>query len=342
MPAERRAGGPLRVAIVGVGSAATRAHLPALSAAEALGRVAVVGACDPDPSRRHAVTAAHPGAAGFADNEEMLEATSPELLVIATPPSVHLAEMAAALARGVHVLCEKPLGLTPADVSTLRALARRHPDLALATVHQYRHAQPWRWIARAAAGALRDGEGFSVAVRVERPGTDPLSAGGWRADPEREGGILGDHAVHYLALLQLLDPLCRVTDCHREGPGGQEVAAVEVRLGAGGVARIHTSYAGARRSNLIHLDRPRQCLAVDWEDSSFRLARDGRRSSQRAVPSLSDRRVVNALYTPMYHELITHLGEASWRGEATARTLGAADLLAGAMVRGGQWSGSRS
>jgi len=200
LPADDRPGGPLRVAVVGIGSAATRAHLPALCAAEAGRAVRVVGVCDPDRARRDAVTAVHPDAAGFAENDEMLEATSPQLLVIATPPSAHLGEMAAALARGVHVLCEKPLGLSDTDVATLRDLARIHPQLALASVHQYRHATPWQWIARAAAGGVREGEPFGMDVRVERPGTDPLSAGGWRADPEHERGILvvhrGEQASH--------------------------------------------------------------------------------------------------------------------------------------------------
>jgi predicted dehydrogenase len=331
LPADDRPGGPLRVAVVGIGSAATRAHLPALCAAEAGGAVRVVGVCDPDRARRDAVTAVHPDAAGFAENDEMLEATSPQLLVIATPPSAHLGEMAAALARGVHVLCEKPLGLSDTDVATLRDLARIHPQLALASVHQYRHATPWQWIARAAAGGVREGEPFGMDVRVERPGTDPLSAGGWRADPEHEGGILGDHAVHYLALFHLLDPECTVVACQREGPGGREAASVDVRVGAAGVARVHASYSATRRANLVHLARPAQCLELDWQDATLKIVHDGHRSPGRAVPSLSDRSVVNALYSPMYADLIAHLGDRGWRAEATARTLGVAALLASAI-----------
>src|ERR1035437_7749445 len=119
LPAEPRRGAPLRVALVGIGSAATRAHLPALDAASAADRITVVGVCDPDADRRNAVIAAHSGARGFAENDAMLEATRPDLLVIATPPSVHLGEMAAAVARGVHVLCEKPLVVALGYVSML-------------------------------------------------------------------------------------------------------------------------------------------------------------------------------------------------------------------------------
>jgi predicted dehydrogenase len=332
LPAEpRRPRGPLRIALVGIGSAANRAHLPALRDAEAEGIVELVGVCDPDRARCDAVLAGHPRAAGFAENDEMLDATTPDVLVIATPPSAHLDEMTAAAARDVHVLCEKPLGLSDDDVSSLRALAAAHPHLALATVHQYRFATPWRWIARATAGALRSGEPFELRIEVERPGTDPLATGGWRADPEHEGGILGDHAVHYLALAELLDPGCEVVACHREGPGGREVATLEVRLGDAGVLGVAASYAGTRRRNLVRLTRPAHCLEVAWCDASVAVIHNGRPAVPRPAPSLSDRDVVNALYSPMFEELIEGVHQQPWRVQATAHTIGAAALLAAAI-----------
>jgi predicted dehydrogenase len=331
LPPDDQPATALRVALVGIGSAASRAHLPALSALESAGVVELVGVCDPASERRDAVTAAHPTVRGFAENDDMLDSVRPDLLVIATPPSVHLGEMAAAVARGLHVLCEKPLGLSDRDVATLRDLAESHRGQTLATVHQYRYAQPWLWLARAAAGAIRDGEPFSLAVEVERPGTDPLSAGGWRTDPEHEGGILGDHAVHYLALLHELDPACQVVACHREGPGGREVASVDVRLAAAGSAHIAVSYAGNRRRNLIKLHRPEQCLEAGWADGVFVLTRNGLAGAPRTTASLSDRTLVNALYSPMYSELIAGISDPSWRRRATTGTVTVAGLLAAAL-----------
>ena len=49
------------------------------------------------------------------------------------------------------------------------------------------------------------------------------------------------------------------------------------------------------------------------------------------VASLSDRAVVNALYAPMYDELISHLHDTAWRAQATAHTIGAAALLSSAL-----------
>lgn len=326
-----QAGARLRVGLVGIGSAASRAHLPALGSLEAAGLVEVVGVCDPSPEPRDAVLAAHAEARGFAQNDDMLDCVRPDLLVIATPPSAHLGEIAAAVARGMHVLCEKPLGLSDEDVATLGKLARSRRGQTLATVHQYRYAQPWRWMARCAAGAIRGGEPFSLTVAVERPGTDPLSAGGWRADPEHEGGILGDHAVHYLALLHELDPGCEVVSCHREGPGGREVASLEVRIGSAGMAHIAVSYAGSRRRNLLRLSRPAQCLEVTWEDCAITLTHRARAARRRAAESLSDRSLVNALYSPMYGELISGIGDESWRARATEGTVAVAGLLASAL-----------
>jgi predicted dehydrogenase len=331
LPPEDQPAAQLRVGLVGIGSAASGAHLPALSALQSAGILELVGVCDPAAERRDKVIAQHWGARGFAENDDMLDSVRPDLLVIATPPSAHLGEIAAAVARGLHVLCEKPLGLSDSDVAMLCELADSHRGQTLATVLQYRHAQPWQWMARAAAGAIRGGEPFSLTVEVERPGTDPLSAGGWRTDPEHEGGILGDHAVHYLALLHELDPDCQVVACHREGSGGREVASVDVRLAAAGRAHIAVSYAGSRRGNLIRLHRPAQCLEVTWTDGEIILTRNGRVGVPRATTSLSERTFVNALYSPMYCELIAGMRDPSWRSQATAGTVAVAGLLASAL-----------
>lgn len=325
----------LRVAVVGIGSAATRAHLPALQSAEARGAMQLVGVCDRDRVRRSSVLVEHPEVRDYDDNAAMLDALQPDLLVIATPPSAHLDEIAAAGSRRVHVLCEKPLGLRPADVAALRRLSADHPELAIATVHQYRHAPAWQWVARAAAGAIRDGEPFTLRITVERPGTDPLSADGWRAHPESEGGILGDHAVHYLSLVRTLDPTATVVACRRVGLGGRETASVDLRLGAQGSAHIDVSYAGGSRRNVVALSRPSQCLEMAWEGECLRLLHHGLESPEREVRSLADRSFVNALYEPMYKGVTAGLGDPRWRRDETQHTLGVAAMLATALVMAG-------
>ncbi|HXA27307.1 MAG TPA: Gfo/Idh/MocA family oxidoreductase [Candidatus Angelobacter sp.] len=321
---------PLTIGLCGLGSAATRAHLPALSRAEETGAATVVGVCDPDPSRRDLVLRQSGQARGFADVVSLLDGARPDLLVIASPPSAHLPAITAAVQRGVDVLCEKPLGLSDPDVALLEQLVAAHPERLIAPVHQYRLAPPWRVFARALTVATARDCAFRLDAEVERPGTDPLSAGGWRADPAHEGGILGDHAVHYLALFWMTGLSARVTAAERSGEGGSETARVELRLGRG-QATVTVSYAGHARRNRIALDVPSAGFHLDWHDESLTVTRRGGPGSVRRVGALSARQLVNDLYEPMYDELLARWDDPAWRSERTAETVGVARLLAGSL-----------
>ena len=191
---------PLRVAVCGLGTASLQAHIPALLHPGIATEVTIVAFCDRDQKRLQAAQEAVPSATLYTSVETLLDKEAVDLLVIATPPSAHLNALVAAAERGVDVVCEKPLGLHLADVNELRALSNRPSAPLLATVLQYHYAPGWQAILEHAQS--HRGDQISVEIDVERPGTDPLSADGWRANPEREGGILGDHAVHHLGRLQ--------------------------------------------------------------------------------------------------------------------------------------------
>ena len=62
-------------------------------------------------------------AASYRSYEEAL-ASAPDFLLIATPHDLHLEQTVAALRRGVHVLCEKPMSHTLADARSMRDVAR--------------------------------------------------------------------------------------------------------------------------------------------------------------------------------------------------------------------------
>jgi predicted dehydrogenase len=323
---------PVAIGLCGLGSAAARAHLPALSRAEETGACLVAGVCDPDPSRREQFLVAS-GAAearGYSDVVALLDGARPDLLVIASPPSAHLSAITAAAERGVDVLCEKPLGLSASDVVVLEQLIASHPERLIAPVHQYRLAPPWRVFTRALQVAAARDCPFRLDVEVERPGTDPLSAGGWRADPEHEGGILGDHAVHYLAMLWLSCPAMEVTACERSGDPGSETARVYLGLGRG-VGSVTVTYAGHARRNRIALDVPTAGFHLDWQDDSLTVTRRGGPGSVRRVGALSARQFVNDLYAPLYDELLGRIDDSAWRAERTAETLGVARLLAASL-----------
>ncbi len=318
----------LRIALCGAGTAALRAHLPALARAEEAQRTQLVGVVDPAQARRSQVADRCPSARGFLDVDTMLDATEPDLLVIASPPSSHLAAVAAAMERGIDVLCEKPLGVAHGDAEALADLCARHPEALLAPVHQYRFAADWRDVfAVPLARAVRHRARFHLRVEVERAGTDPLAAGGWRAAGLREGGILGDHAVHYLALAWTIDPALRVRAATLEGAPGRETAAVELDLGAGGTASIGVTYAGERRRNLIDAGIPSTGHTATWLDGSLTVGD----AEPVATSSLADRQTVNDLYSQMYEELLECRADPAWRAQRRAETVAVAAALDGAL-----------
>jgi predicted dehydrogenase len=318
------------VGLCGLGSAALRAHLPALCRAEETGAAVIVGVCDPDPARSEMVVTRTRRGRAFADVHALLEGSGCDLLVIASPPSAHLPAITAAARRGVDVLCEKPLGLAEGDVDRLRDLAGADPSWLVATVHQYAHASAWRVVERWLRVPAATGRPFLLEIEVERPGTDPLSAGGWRAAGDREGGILGDHAVHYLALCHRLDPGSRVVAARSHGAPGHESASVELAVGSG-TARIGVSYDGRRRRNLVSLSLPDRGAELRWEDGDLRRLRDGVPGRGRTVGALSDRQFVNDLYGALYDDLLGNRHDPAWREQQRRETIEVASLLADAL-----------
>jgi predicted dehydrogenase len=318
------------VGLCGLGSAALRAHLPALSRAEETGAAVIAGVCDPDRERRERVIERTRRARAYPDVEALLEGSGCDLLVIASPPSAHLPAIEAAARRGIDVLCEKPLGVGDGDVDELRRLTAEAPGWLVATVHQYAHAPAWRVIERCLRLPAVVDATFRLEVEVERPGTDPLSAGGWRAHGDREGGILGDHAVHYLALCHRLDPGARVLEARREGEPGRESAAVELAVGAG-EARIAVSYAGQRRRNLVALDLPDLGAVLRWEDGALWVERCGTPGRSHRTGALSDRQFVNDLYGALYDDLLGHRDDPGWRDVQRRETVEVAALLGTAL-----------
>jgi len=123
---------------------------------------------------------------------------------VATPPSAHAASVVAALDRGLHVLCEKPLAVGAAEVAEIRRAARRS-GRSVFTVHNWKYAPLFRRL----HGLLRAGvagELASVEWQVLRP-SPPRDAAtaGWRLDREQAGGgILMDHGWHAFYLLLYL------------------------------------------------------------------------------------------------------------------------------------------
>jgi predicted dehydrogenase len=312
----------VRVAIAGLGGAGTRGHLPAL--AQLRDDVTVVGAADPDVGRRLEIEARRPEMPCFASAEEMLASIACDLLVVATEPNSHAALVTLGMGHGLDVVCEKPLTVSRAHHDNVARACARHPDLALIPVHQYRYSPPWRVISRVARRASRLHRPFSLSIDILRPGTDPRAFSPWREDVAATGGMLADAAVHFIALAWAVDQGLELLAASRElDRTGHERSAAILRIGSGTLTLRVSNGAASRRTQLeFRLER----ASVVWRDDCASL-RIGRRTLRRRVAALSDRQHVDALYVPMYRNLIARRGQAGWRTRRTAEALDVGDTL---------------
>jgi Predicted dehydrogenases and related proteins len=94
----------LRGAILGTGNVALHGHLPGWLKRE---DVAIVAAADPRPGTREALGERLPNLRLYETADELLSREALDFADICAPPAMHAGLIAAALEKGLHVLCEK-------------------------------------------------------------------------------------------------------------------------------------------------------------------------------------------------------------------------------------------
>ncbi len=143
----------LRVAIAGAGMVAAH-HVVAWRRAPAVDLVAVA---DPHADRARAFAERHGIGAAYADADEMLSRHRPDALDVAASHEAHAPLCRAAAARGVAILCQKPLAPT---LGGALEIAREVGDRVRLMVHENWRFRPWyrqagEWLGSGRIGALR-------------------------------------------------------------------------------------------------------------------------------------------------------------------------------------------
>ncbi|HEX3928830.1 MAG TPA: Gfo/Idh/MocA family oxidoreductase [Gemmatimonadales bacterium] len=188
-----------RGVLVGAGGVARLAHLPAYVDSDAIAaRLAIVGAIDsriPPPDVNGL-----PVRASLGDISDFGRV---DFVDVCTPTATHRQLVLDALARGLHVFCEKPVAINPDEARELAAAARSAGRI-LYPCHQYRENPAWqamrRWLDDGAIGRWHLAEFNVYRVEADRG----AAAGGvpWRGRKEDSlGGVLLDHGTHLLYLL---------------------------------------------------------------------------------------------------------------------------------------------
>jgi predicted dehydrogenase len=175
----------------------------------------VAGALSGDPARAMASAADVRMAPerSYTSYQEMARAESArddgiDVVAIVTPNHLHAPVATAFLEVGIHVICDKPLGMSLAEGRALATLARRHNKL-FALTHTYT-GYPMVRQARAMVEAGEIGELRLVQVEYSQDWLAASIATGaadnWKNDPLRAGpgGTLSDVGTHAYHLAQFV------------------------------------------------------------------------------------------------------------------------------------------
>ena len=242
------------VGIVGLGFG--RAHIPAFQA----NGCEVVAVCQRNVETAQPVAKQYGIPQVFERWEEMLDKARPDIVVIAAPPALHLQIAMAALSRGAHVLCEKPLAMDAAQGRAMVEAAARAKRTAMTSFN-------WRF--PAAMRQLHDmveagrlGRLFHVNLRwFGSRWADEGVPATWRMDRAHAGhGAMGDMGVHTIDLVRWhfgeftrVAALAGIAHPSRQAPGGrptdaEDFCSVIGELAGGGLVTITVSRA-ARGAN---------------------------------------------------------------------------------------------
>ncbi len=185
--------GPLRVAIVGCGWVAGSQIERGFALLRDRFEVAVCCDLDMDRAqdfaRRHGVPEATDSTAAILERDDI------DVVSICTPPSAHCEMAIAALERGTHVICEKPLTRS-LELTDLIIAAEARSDARLMPIFQYRFQHGVQKARHLIASGIA-GEAFTSSIETAWRRDSDYYDVAWRGKFETElGGVLLTQAIH--------------------------------------------------------------------------------------------------------------------------------------------------
>lgn len=241
----------MKVAVIGVG-AMGRNH--ARVCAE-LPEVELSGVADLGLPSAQAVARRY-GTAAFADYRQLLDDCKPDVAIVAVPTEDHLAVALDAMARGVHVLVEKPIAASVKDGERLIAAA------AAAGVHlMIGHIERFNPAILALKAHLAEGElGRVFQIDARRQGPFPNRV--------KDVGVVIDLAVHDLDVIRYITgaEVVRVyaeTE-HRIHSTHEDLVAGLVRLSDGAVGTLTINWLTPTKIRELYVTGECGMFRVDY------------------------------------------------------------------------------
>ena len=242
-----------KVAVIGGGIG--RAHIAeGYSARPDLFEVVVL--CDIDPVRLGNVGKQFGIARQVASFDEVLAMPDIDIIDICTPPSLHLEQCLAALAAGKHVVCEKPLVGSLAEVDRLIAAAHGAKG-RLMPIFQYRFGNGLQKARHIIQQGLA-GKPYLATIETAWNRDAAYYSVPWRGRFATElGGALLGHAIHAHDLLSyLMGPVASVfarTATLVNPIEVEDTATASLEMANGSLASLSVTLGSARELSRLRL-----------------------------------------------------------------------------------------
>ena len=193
-----RAGRKVRYAVVGLGHIVQAAVLPAFEHAKRNSQLAALVSGDPrkqaELGRRYGVPAY-----SYDDYDDLLASGEIDAVYIGLPNHQHCGSALRAAKAGVHVLCEKPMAVTPSECQQMVRAAERHDIRLMIAYRLHFEAANLEALKIARSGRLGELRLFESTFSMQvKPGNIRL------AGAELGGGPLFDIGVYCLQAARLV------------------------------------------------------------------------------------------------------------------------------------------
>src|SRR5712672_542129 len=235
----------LRVGVIGAGVMGSN-HARVLAG---LPDTTLVGVVDPLPAHRARATELA-GCRTFAALDELI-AEGVDAVTIAAPTHLHHEIALACIARGIHVLVEKPIASTVAEGEDIIEAARS-AGLTL----MVGHVERFNPAVQAIADAIRSEDILSIAITRVGPFPPRMS----------NVGVVIDLAVHDIDLIcwftrsQIIEVQPQLSNAVAER---EDIALLQFRTASGVLAHINTNWLTPFKARTVHVATKRKYVIGD-------------------------------------------------------------------------------
>lgn len=235
---------PLRVAIIGGGIG--RQH--AIAYAKMPEKFKILAFCARDGAAVRAIATEFDAAHALTRFEDALALDDVDVIDICTPPALHAPQALAALRAGKHVVCEKPLAASLAEIDVLAA-AERASGKRLMPIFQYRSGGGLQKLKHLVDNGLA-GTPYTASVEIHWRRRQAYYDVPWRGNPATEfGGVLTSQAIHSIdALTYAFGAVKRVAAFVATRVNTikvEDCAAVSLLMASGATATINATLGSA-------------------------------------------------------------------------------------------------